>query len=104
MLYNFFKVSALALTLISTSVHAGEYKDEGYIEWIKSNKDNHCWGNMLWNSQGTKGQGFYLVNCNPEMMSLLRLAQITGSKVTLNLEGNGQAYKPLLGVTIYRSQ
>ncbi|MCC8373443.1 MULTISPECIES: hypothetical protein [Photorhabdus] len=95
------KISAIfiALSLFSAPSFSGQYTISGYVQWLKANSDKHCWGYL--NSIGY-GQGFYLDDCNQEMMHLLRTAQIIGTKVDITIEGDGSEYKPLYAVTLYR--
>ncbi|NDK99574.1 hypothetical protein [Photorhabdus bodei] len=76
------KISAIfiALSLFSAPSFSGQYTISGYVQWLKANSDKHCWGYL--NSIGY-GQGFYLDDCNQEMMHLLRTAQIIGTKVDI---------------------
>lgn len=84
------------------SAFSGSYNESGYIDWLKANKDNHCWGRLLYGLNNTSGQGFYLNDCDWQIMSMLKVAQVTGAKVQLILDGNGAESKPLLGVIIHR--
>ncbi|WP_272844202.1 hypothetical protein [Pantoea ananatis] len=101
MLRHVIKVSCGAFFLLSTSCFAGSYTQPGYIEWVKANSNNHCWGRLNYKYGQSGGQGFYLDSCNDQMMNLLKLAQMTGRKVALILEGDGSDYKPLYAVTLY---
>lgn len=100
MLKNVIKVSCGAFFLLSASCFAGEYTEFGYIEWVKVNASNHCWGNLNYRYGESGGQQFYLENCNDQMMKMLELAQLTGRKVALILEGIDVKAKPLLAVSL----
>jgi len=100
MLKNVIKVSCGVLFLLSASCFAGDYSQSGYIKWVKSNYADVCWGMMSDSYGGSDAQGFRMDSCNAQEMSLLKIAQLTGQKVTLILTGDGSEYKPLRAVTL----
>ncbi|MBD2812608.1 hypothetical protein ID853_17425 [Xenorhabdus sp. Vera] len=93
----------IVLSLFSSPSFAGKHTESGYIEWLEVALNGDCFGYLkLIQPAKSIGQGFVLKKCIQEKMNLLRTAQLIGLKVELTFEGNGEEYKTLYNVRMYR--